>query len=586
MTQIGFQTTSSDRAKTKPGRNRLIKLQRIISERLDEYNLRMLCIQLGIDFYYLPGEEKSEKTKALIALLVRHGRIPELIRILLLLHPDIPWKKLLNISRYPSWMRNIPRRLIKSLPVISLMFIFSALLVFIPLSSANWQDVLGVSGEIFTGTWDDLNCTHSFGYWREHPDEWPVNDLILVEVDYTKEEILSILYTPPRGDATYILAFQLIAAKLNILNGADQTILGDAILDAESWLVTHPLGSKPKNLERKIGIASAEVLEMFNKGEIGPGMCLEDLRRNISSMAMFDTFYRLAPSGSEQPDFDFPATPVGLLPEIPGTPPDNHEPEEEDTPPPTSGSEAPSTPFPTQHIEPTQGNLITPTLAPTQNPLEELTTTPEEGALPEPTSTPTAVPPPTSTNVPTEPPPPTPTNAPTAYPGPPGCTQPLEFWAMELGNWKLKEFVIANNVYNQKDALGILLANPQDDATYILAQQYITAQLNIASPADPTAIIEVMYMVEDWFFNHPLGSAPKNPGRKEGLGYAEYLEEYNLGFRGPGPCQLPTSTPIPTSTSTPTPELSLPTSAPTMVLTLVPTPTPTPTLELPTEPAP
>lgn len=157
---------------------------------------------------------------------------------------------------------------------------------------------------------------------------------------------------------------------------------------------------------------------------------------------------------------------------------------------------------------------------------------------------------------------------------------------MELGNWKLKEFVIANNVYNQKDALGILLANPQGDATYILAQQYITAQLNIASPADPTAIIEVMYIVEDWFFNHPLGSAPKNPGRKEGLGYAEYLEEYNLGFRGPGPCQLPTSTPIPTSTSTPTPELSLPTSAPTMVLTLVPTPTPTPTLELPTEPAP
>jgi hypothetical protein len=159
----------------------------------------------------------------------------------------------------------------------------------------------------------------------------------------------------------------------------------------------------------------------------------------------------------------------------------------------------------------------------------------------------------------------------------------LDYWASNLGTWPLDEFYLAAEIYDQEGALGTLLMNPQGDATYILAQQYLTAQLNIASPADPTAVIEVMDSVKDWFFKHPLGSAPKNSERKEGLEYTAVLEDYNLGLQGPGPCELPTPTPTATSTSTPLLEnLSTPTLAPTMEPTLMPTPT----LELPTEPAP
>ncbi|MCJ7536641.1 MAG: hypothetical protein MUO57_14030, partial [Anaerolineales bacterium] len=100
------------------------------------------------------------------------------------------------------------------------------------------------------------------------------------------------------------------------------------------------------------------------------------------------------------------------------------------------------------------------------------------------------------------------------------------------------------------------------------------AQLNIASPTDPTAIIDLMDSVKAWFFIHPLGSAPKNPDRKEGLELAAILESYNLGLLGPGPCELPTPTPTPTSTSTPpTGNIELP--------TLAPTPIPAATLEIP-----
>ena len=129
--------------------------------------------------------------------------------------------------------------------------------------------------------------------------------------------------------------------------------------------------------------------------------------------------------------------------------------------------------------------------------------------------------------------------------------------------------------------LAILLANPHGDATYILARQYLIALLNVASPADPTAIIDLLERVKIWFNTHPIGSAPQNPDRKEGLELAGMLESYNLGLLGPGRCEQSGPTPTPTSTNTPG-SLSMPTSAPTMAPTFIPTPIPViPTEALP-----
>lgn len=95
-------------------------------------------------------------------------------------------------------------------------------------------------------------------------------------VDYTREEALAILSTPPAGgDATYILAHQLIAAKLNVESGADASALGTTIDEADAWLTTHPLGSNPRGADREEGIALAEVLDDFNNGLLGPGECTE-----------------------------------------------------------------------------------------------------------------------------------------------------------------------------------------------------------------------------------------------------------------------------------------------------------------------
>jgi hypothetical protein len=120
---------------------------------------------------------------------------------------------------------------------------------------------------------DGDGCTFTIGYWKTHPDQWPTDGLTLGGVQYTKDEALELLNTPPRGDATIILARQLIAAKLNVENGADETDAADAIAEGDDLLAQSPPGSDPKGRDRRVFIRTAETLDDYNNGIIGPGHC-------------------------------------------------------------------------------------------------------------------------------------------------------------------------------------------------------------------------------------------------------------------------------------------------------------------------
>lgn len=123
----------------------------------------------------------------------------------------------------------------------------------------------------FTAQQED--CTLTQGFWKNHEDAWLVEELLLGDVTYTKDELLAILGTPPRGDATYILAHQLIAAKLNVASGADPTAIESAVAEGDAWLVANPLGSKPKGEARAAGLDLAATLDGYNNGVTGPGHC-------------------------------------------------------------------------------------------------------------------------------------------------------------------------------------------------------------------------------------------------------------------------------------------------------------------------
>lgn len=115
-------------------------------------------------------------------------------------------------------------------------------------------------------------CAYSIGYWKNHPGSWESDILVLGDTEYTAVELQSILNTPPRGDASYILAQQLIAAKLN---GADDGDLAEAIAAADEWLAANPLDSAPTAETRHEGILLAELLDDYNNGLLGNEACDE-----------------------------------------------------------------------------------------------------------------------------------------------------------------------------------------------------------------------------------------------------------------------------------------------------------------------
>jgi hypothetical protein len=62
------------------------------------------------------------------------------------------------------------------------------------------------------------------GFWKNHQSAWKDGSgMTLGSNFYTNAQLLTILQTPVRGDASVALAHQLIAANLNVDAGTDST---------------------------------------------------------------------------------------------------------------------------------------------------------------------------------------------------------------------------------------------------------------------------------------------------------------------------------------------------------------------------
>jgi hypothetical protein len=124
-------------------------------------------------------------------------------------------------------------------------------------------------------------CTRTQGYWKNHASDWSSVNLVLGGVTYSHAQAMAILKTPSNGDASLILAHQLIAAKLNILvNSASGGAVSSAVTDADAWLAanadadgTLPFGVSPASAQGAEATALATTLDQYNNGVIGPGHC-------------------------------------------------------------------------------------------------------------------------------------------------------------------------------------------------------------------------------------------------------------------------------------------------------------------------
>ncbi len=118
------------------------------------------------------------------------------------------------------------------------------------------------------------SCTYSQGFWRNHPNAWPVTSLTLGTVTYQAAELMAILDNPAQGNGLVILVHQLIATKLNIANGADPSAVQQAATDADNMigaLVVPPIGNDSLPPAQTGDLT--ETLNEYNEGTIGPGHC-------------------------------------------------------------------------------------------------------------------------------------------------------------------------------------------------------------------------------------------------------------------------------------------------------------------------
>lgn len=124
----------------------------------------------------------------------------------------------------------------------------------------------------------DGGCTYTQGYWKNHLDLWPVNTMTLGTVNYDSGDLLAIFNASPGNgqgaNGLLILAHQLIAAKLNIANGADSTAISASVTAADALiggLVCPPLGTGFLSSASVSALNAA--LTAYNEGTTGPGHC-------------------------------------------------------------------------------------------------------------------------------------------------------------------------------------------------------------------------------------------------------------------------------------------------------------------------
>ncbi len=142
----------------------------------------------------------------------------------------------------------------------------------------------GTSVEIYTCPCGG-GCTLTIGYWKTHagftgknPDRvtqyLPIS-LGSYSVDDAAEAVLILSFQGQASNGINKLMAQLLAAKLNIANGADGSAVASTIADADAFLMTHnssSWGSLTKAQQKQV-LQWMTILDNYNNGLIGPGHC-------------------------------------------------------------------------------------------------------------------------------------------------------------------------------------------------------------------------------------------------------------------------------------------------------------------------
>jgi len=107
------------------------------------------------------------------------------------------------------------------------------------------------------------------GFWKNHPEAWPVQSITIGGVTYTKAQAIAWLSSSVTKDKTITLFASLVSAKLNVLVGNDSSCVSSTIANADNWMaVSGPVGSgvAASSLAWKLGEPYHRLMDNYNNG--------------------------------------------------------------------------------------------------------------------------------------------------------------------------------------------------------------------------------------------------------------------------------------------------------------------------------
>ena len=106
------------------------------------------------------------------------------------------------------------------------------------------------------------------GYWKNHPEAWPVSVITVGGVTYTREQAIAWL-SASGPDRTLTMFSSLVPAMLNVMIGNDESCVASAIAAGDDWMASNgPVGSgvRASSLAWKLGEPIHRQMDNYNNG--------------------------------------------------------------------------------------------------------------------------------------------------------------------------------------------------------------------------------------------------------------------------------------------------------------------------------
>ncbi len=107
------------------------------------------------------------------------------------------------------------------------------------------------------------------GYWKNHPEAWPVSSITVGGKTYTKAQAIAVLSKPGKDKANTMFS-SLVPAKLNVLIGNPSSCIDSTIVAADAWIAIYPAGSNVAggSAAWREGEPLHQLMDAYNNGQL------------------------------------------------------------------------------------------------------------------------------------------------------------------------------------------------------------------------------------------------------------------------------------------------------------------------------